>query len=192
SCPTAETKGPAQRVDAMNDRLWAMRQAVVLVRPALEKFYETLDGQQKARLNDLSSTTGSAQPGGSAPAQLSLQACADPAAAYVPWPKEQIERRVRPTNEQRQSLQTLQSTTEGMGQLLMASCPRQAPSTPLERLDAAEKRLNGMLYAVRIIGPQLRTVHNVLRDNQKAAFDSLGQEARGAAPGAPSMAKRER
>jgi hypothetical protein len=192
SCPTAETKGPVQRVDVMRDRVWAMRQAVVLMRPPLESFYQSLDERQKTLLNGMPVTTGSTAPTGATPAQLSLQVCADPAAAAVPWPQAQIERRVRPSNEQRQSLQTLQATTQGMGQLLMASCPRQVPATVLERFDAAEKRLDAMLYAARVIEPQLRTFHSALRDDQKTAFDALGQEARGAAPGAPSMAKGER
>jgi hypothetical protein len=192
TCPTAETKGPVQRVDVMRDRLWAMRQAVVLMRPPLEGFYQSLDERQRTLLNDMRATTGSTEPAGATPAQISLHVCADPAAAAVPWPNAQIERRVRPSNEQRQSLQTLQATTQGMGQLLMASCPRQVPATVLERLDAAEKRLDAMLYAARVIEPQLRTVHSALRDDQRTAFDALGQEARGAAPGAPSMAKGER
>ena len=64
-------------------------------------------------------------------------ACADPASAMVPWPSEEIEQRVRPTQEQRESLQALQMTVQGLGQFLMASCPKDPPTTPLERLGAA-------------------------------------------------------
>jgi LTXXQ motif family protein len=219
-CPAPGTAAsPTQRLDAMMDRLWAMRQSAIIVRPALEKFYGALDEQQKARLKDATSagreTTAEAPPdqraaeatgGPSGFAQL----CADPTAAMMPWPNEQIERRVRPSNEQRENLQTLQMTTQGMAQLLMASCPaaspqgtsppgassprgspKEPPATPLERLDAAEKRLNAMLYAARVVGPALHGFYDSLSDAQKASFNAIGG-ARSSSRGVPSMARGER
>src|SRR5262249_45717219 len=171
---TAKAAGPAsgtvaspeQRLDAMTDRTWALRQAVVIMRTPLESFYDALDAAQKARLDgapaepERRETNADADAGApndaphsgassSGPARL----CGDPAARMTAWPGEQIERRVRPTQEQRASLQMLQMTTQGMAQMLLASCPRAAPATPLDRLDAAEKRLNAMLYATRVVGP---------------------------------------
>jgi LTXXQ motif family protein len=219
-CPAPGTAAsPTQRLDAMTDRLWAMRQSAIIVRPALEKFYGALDEQQKARLEDATSarreTTAEAPSdrreaeatGG--PSGFTLL-CADPTAAMMPWPNEQIERRVRPSNEQRESLQTLQMTTQGMAQLLMASCPgaspqgasppgasssggssKEPPATPLERLDAAEKRLNAMLYAARVVGPAVRGFYDSLSDAQKASFNALGG-ARPSSRGIPSMTRGER
>jgi LTXXQ motif family protein len=214
-CPAPGTAAsPTQRLDAMTDRLWAMRQSAIIVRPALEKFYGALDEQQKARLKDATSarreTTAEAPSdrreaeatGG--PSGFTLL-CADPTAAMMPWPNEQIERRVRPSNEQRESLQTLQMTTQGMAQLLMASCPsaspqgasspgaspKEPPATPLERLDAAEKRLNAMLYAARVVGPAVRGFYDSLSDAQKASFNALGG-ARPSSRDVPSKARGER
>jgi hypothetical protein len=63
-----------------------------------------------------------------------------------------------------------------MAQWLMASCPTDVPSTPLARLDAAEKRLNAMLYAARVVGPALSGFYNSLSEDQKAAFNSIGRQ----------------
>ena len=69
-------------------------------------------------------------------------------------------------------------TTQGMAQQLMASCPKETPATALERLDAAEKRLNAMLYAARVVAPSLRAFTEQLKPEQKARFEALGRDAR--------------
>ena len=169
ACPGAETvASPVQRLNAMSDRLWAMRQAVVLVRIPFDGFYNSLNGNQKARLTDESARTEgraadpNAQPSGAA------RLCG--ATGTAEWPSEHIEQRVRPSDEQRRALETLRMTAMGMAQLLMASCPQDATATPLARLQAAEKRLNAMLYAVRIVGPAFNGFYASLSDEQKAAF----------------------
>jgi hypothetical protein len=43
--------------------------------------------------------------------------------------------------------------TQGMMQFLMASCPGESSTTPLARLNAAEKRLNALLYVSRLMAP---------------------------------------
>src|SRR5207302_1723664 len=42
---------PIGRLDAMHERVEAMLQATILVRPALEKFYDALSDSQKARFH---------------------------------------------------------------------------------------------------------------------------------------------
>jgi hypothetical protein len=179
ACPAADTRAnPVQRLDAMTDRLWAMRQAVVLIRMPLETFVGSLGEEQKGRLNgapsrsarrDVTATDSGARPG-------AARLCADPAAAMVEWPSGEIGQRVRPTDEQRRSLDALRTTAQGMAQWLMASCPTDVPSTPLARLDAAEKRLNAMLYAARVVGPALNGFYSSLSEDQKAAFNAIGRQ----------------
>jgi hypothetical protein len=53
-CPTEEPISPTARVEAMEQRLNAMLQALTTVQPALEKFYNSLTDEQKARFNTLS------------------------------------------------------------------------------------------------------------------------------------------
>jgi hypothetical protein len=169
ACPAAGTAAsPPQRFPAMADRIWAMRQAVVQVRMPFETFYNSLSGNQKARLTDESARTeGRAPDDAAARPSNAMQACA---MMTAPWPAEQIEQRVRPNDEQRRGLETLRMTMMGMGQMLMASCPQEDTTTPLARLNAAEKRLNAMLYATRIVMPTLNGFYASLSDQQKAGF----------------------
>jgi hypothetical protein len=53
SCPTATPETPPGRLDAVAKRLQAMRQAIRIVRPAVEDLYGSLDDEQKARFNAL-------------------------------------------------------------------------------------------------------------------------------------------
>jgi len=69
-----------------------------------------------------------------------------------------------------------------MGRLLMASCPSEPAATPLARLDAAEKRLDAMLYAARVVGPALHGFYDQLNEQQRAGFNALGHELRTSSP----------
>ena len=51
SCPSQVGETPTARLDAMNNRLNAMVQAVKSLRPALAAFYATLSDEQKAQFN---------------------------------------------------------------------------------------------------------------------------------------------
>ena len=53
ACPTDVSLTPVGRIDAMQQRVQAMLNAVKVVRPPLEKFYGTLSDEQKARFNAL-------------------------------------------------------------------------------------------------------------------------------------------
>ena len=53
ACPDDLPSTPAGRMAAMRQRLEAMREAVQIVRPALEKFYGSLSDEQKARFDAL-------------------------------------------------------------------------------------------------------------------------------------------
>jgi hypothetical protein len=53
NCPTYRALTPVVRLEAMEQRLAAMLQAVQTVEPALEKFYGSLNDEQKERFNRL-------------------------------------------------------------------------------------------------------------------------------------------
>jgi hypothetical protein len=55
TCPTYQALTPTGRVEAMEQRLTAMLDAVKTVQPALAKFYDGLSDEQKARFNTLRS-----------------------------------------------------------------------------------------------------------------------------------------
>jgi hypothetical protein len=54
ACPDQTPITPVARLDAMHDRVAAMRDAVDTVRPALARFYASLNDEQKAHLNVMS------------------------------------------------------------------------------------------------------------------------------------------
>lgn len=56
NCPADEALTPPGRLLAMEQRLNAMLQAIKIVLPALEAFYNMLSDEQKARFNALGTT----------------------------------------------------------------------------------------------------------------------------------------
>jgi hypothetical protein len=58
NCPTETALTPVGRIDAMRQRLTAMLDAVIAVRPALEAFYNSLDYEQRARFNVIGTQEG--------------------------------------------------------------------------------------------------------------------------------------
>jgi hypothetical protein len=135
ACPADRPQTPSARLDAMEDRIWAGRQALLGVRAPLEALYASLSDEQKARLNG-PLTQGAPRAAGCRQSTIDL-----PSALMGG-------RRVRPEPTQRPAIDALQKTSMGLSRLLATSCPAAMPATPVERLDAADKRLNSMLYAV--------------------------------------------
>lgn len=180
SCPKDVPLTAPSRLATMQQRVQAMRDAVNIVKPALDKFYGLLSDDQKAAITALASEQRTAQRrnanamGGSCSAAPS-----NVPQSTTPWPSEQIEREVKPTDTQRASLTALQDATAKAADILQASCPPEEARTPPARLDAAGARLDAMLQALTIVRPALDTFYNSLSDEQKAAFDAIGPERTG-------------
>ncbi|HLH92504.1 MAG TPA: Spy/CpxP family protein refolding chaperone [Xanthobacteraceae bacterium] len=133
ACPKAGPQTPTTRLDAMEDRIWAARQALLVTRAPLVKLYDSLTDEQKARLNGPSGQTATRGAGCSV---------SSPDLARM------LQGRGRPDPRQRAGLEALRKTSDGLAKLLASACPATLPATPIERLDAADRRLNSMLYAV--------------------------------------------
>ncbi len=153
---------PPERLKAINDRLWGLRQAMLILRTPLEAAYNTLDDQQKARLNGRGSAAKIACAGDS---------------TQRPWPQDQIEQAIQPNDDQRASLETLRLTSLQMEQAIAYSCPRQPLANPVQRLDAAGDRLNTLLYATMIISRTLNAFYASLTDEQRANFRAVGRSS---------------
>jgi hypothetical protein len=163
---------PTARLRAMQERLFAIRDAGLSIRIALAKFYDSLTNEQRAPFdnNDTTASTDQKQNNGT---QSAAQVCAAQIQAPYAWPAAVIGRRVRPNEQQRVSLEALQKTLFGMAMYLKGACPSDAQLTPIARLDAAMHRLDGMLYAVIAISPALDDFYGQLSDEQKARFNSI-------------------
>jgi len=169
SCPTALPSTPTGRIEAMHQRLDAMLQAVRIVRPALERFYQSLNDEQKARFNALGPDSADQQ------GQRDLtQVCGQRAAGISVVPLEGIERAVRPNEAQRSALRQLQDATSQAANFLQSDCPTYRALTPLGRLEAMEQRLDAMLRAVQTVQPALERFYGSLSDEQKERFNRLG------------------
>jgi LTXXQ motif family protein len=168
ACPTALPSTPTGRIEAMRQRLEAMAQAVRTVRPALDKFYQSLNDEQKARFSALGSDDNQQQ------AKRDLtQACGERASGIASLPLQQIERAVQLDEAQRAGLKELQDATSEAANLLRSDCPTDRALTPVGRLQAMEQRLDAMLRAVQAVEPALQKFYASLGDEQKERFNRL-------------------
>jgi hypothetical protein len=170
ACPTALSSTPTGRIEAMGLRLDAMLQAVKMLRPAIEKFYLSLNDEQKARFNALGPDDDQDQ---KQSRRDLTQACGERASGIANVPLDQIERAVRPNEAQRGALRELQEATAEATNLLKADCPSYRALTPVVRLEAMEQRLDAMSRAVHTVQPALARFYGSLGDEQKERFNRL-------------------
>jgi uncharacterized protein YicC (UPF0701 family) len=154
----------------MHQRLEAMLQAVRTVRPALEKFYQSLNDEQKARFSALGSEGNPDQQ--QAKRDLT-QVCGERASGIASLSLERIERAVQPDEAQRAALKQLQDATSEAANLLGSDCRTDRALTPVGRLQAMEQRLDAMLRAVQAVEPALQKFYASLGDEQKERFNRL-------------------
>jgi hypothetical protein len=178
SCGGSYAMTPPGRLRAMTNRINATLEAVRIVRPALEKFYNSLSDEQQARFNALGPNIGERsqqQPQQEANAQSDT--CGEPKSSLTHLPIERIEAVIRPAATQKESLDRLSGATEKAVQRLQAACPDNVPLTPVGRLEAMEKRLEAMMQAANLVQPALDEFYATLSSEQKARFNTLGQFA---------------
>ncbi len=175
SCPKDVPLTAPSRLASMQQRLQAMRDAVGILQPALEKFYGLLSDDQKAKVTALAAdrrrTTRAAT------ADNGNCNAAQPAA--IAWPGDVIDRDVKPTDAQRASLDALRDAATKAEDTLKSSCRPTGARTPPARLAAVGARLDSLLQAIGTVRPALDTFYNSLSDEQKAAFDAVGPERDG-------------
>jgi LTXXQ motif family protein len=173
TCRDVDPITPTARLKAMQERLFAVRDAGLSIRTSLAGFYDKLSDEQRVRFDSADTASAAeAKPSGGPDAGQICQAQAQ--AAYA-WPSALVGRRVRPNPAQRASLEALQKTLFGMAMYLRGACPNEATSKPVARLDAAMRRLDGMIYAVIAIAPALDDFYGQLSDEQKARFNSINR-----------------
>ena len=178
-CPTAVAFTPTERLAQMQQRLQALTDAVNIVSPPLTKFYDSLSDEQKARFNDIAPP----QPPNAQAAQGQAEARqgqpsvqAQCSASVMAWPADRIDNVVKPDDAQRAKLNALQSAAAQAADVIKAACPSEMPATPPARLAAVGKRLQAMLQAVQTVQPALADFYNLLSDEQKARFNTMGKQ----------------
>jgi LTXXQ motif family protein len=174
-CPTEVSFTPTARLGEMQRRLQALVDAVAIVNPPLQGFYESLSDEQKARFNSIAPPAPK-QTSHNQQAALNPQAECNAGASAMAWPTDLIDRVVKPDDAQRAKLVALQSAASQASDMIKAACPSDLPATPPERLAAVGKRLSTMLQAVSTMQPALADFYNSLSDDQKAHFNGMGKQ----------------
>jgi hypothetical protein len=178
SCGGSYALTPPGRLRAMTNRISATLEAVRIVRPALEKFYDSLSDEQQARFNALGPNVGDrSQPQPRQEANAQSDTCGEPKSGLTQLPIERMETVIRPAGPQKEALDRLSAATEKTIQELQAACPDNVPLTPVGRLEAMQKRLEAMLQAAKLMQPALDEFYAALSSEQKARFNTLGRFA---------------
>jgi hypothetical protein len=175
-CPKDLPSVPTGRLAAMDSRLQVMLAAVQTVRPALERFYQSLSDEQKARFNAIAPANDADAP---AKDQLDLtRFCDEKAPGVTDLPIDRIAQAVQPTPAQRAALDELKDAVVKAAEGLKVNCPAYQTLTPTGRVEAMERRLDTTLAAVKTVQPALAKFYNSLSDEQKARFNSLRSPSR--------------
>jgi hypothetical protein len=189
ACPTDISLTAPNRLAIMQQRIEAMISAVGTLQPALQKFYEVLNDEQKALLSALvedqrsnsNRTSRSSRTRGAT--GVIEQDCGMAQPGLTEWPNAEIERRVQPNDAQRASLAALQDAAAKAADMLKGSCQPDSALTPPARLAEIGKRLTAMLDAVKMVRSALNEFYGTLTDEQKAQFESIGRQRMGMAEG---------
>jgi hypothetical protein len=189
ACPTQISLTATGRLAAMQQRIEAMISAVDTVQPALRKFYDLLNDEQRARLSALAQDQRKTETARNSYGSL-VQSCGAAQASVPDWPAAEIEARVRPTEAQRASLTALQQASAKAAEMLKASCPTTEAITPPARLEAIANRLGTMLQAVKSVRTPLDDFYGKLNDEQKAQFEAIGP-ARTGPPDQPTASDQQ-
>jgi LTXXQ motif family protein len=177
ACPEDLPSTPTGRLEAMQKRTATMLLALSIVQPPMQRFYDSLSDEQKARFNAVGpdvQTASAARRGDQAPDLTQL--CGPEALKATSVPTDRIAQAINPTDAQRTALDGLNDATRKAADFLKSNCPAQQTVTPPGRIAAMEQRLNAMLEAIRIVQPALEKFYGSLTDEQKARFNLLGSQ----------------
>ena len=168
---------PLGRLDAVEKRLDATIQAIQIVRPPLATLYASLNDEQRQRLDAIGAeASGDGHEAGKRVAGNLGALCGRQAESFTKLPIQRIEQTVKPREQQEHALENLKAVSAKAAEELRASCPTQIAENPVPRLDAMSDRLHAMVQAVETIRPALSGFYASLGDEQKAKFNTLGQQ----------------
>ena len=100
--------------------------------------------------------------------------CNPRAAGMAEWRIERIEAAVKPTDAQREALDTLRAASTKAAETISAACTREAPAKAPERLALMEQRLDAMHLAIKTVRPAFDAFYASLGEEQKVKLDAAG------------------
>jgi len=168
TCPNELPSTPTARLTEMRSRVEAMQQAVQVVRPALDAFYNSLSDEQKQRFNALDEGINTAG------REIDVAGlCSRTNERSSGLPVARIEQSLQLSVHQDTALKDLNDASAQAADVLKGSCQPNQSLTPTGRLAAMEDRLNSMLQALDTVQPALAKFYDSLNDEQKARFNRL-------------------
>jgi hypothetical protein len=176
-CGASADLSPPDRLGALVQTIWAVRDAGISVRGPLKTFYDTLTVTQK---NGFASRRPSSEPPAEAKdanpgMNKQYQACASQNAEKAERLVKEIEMRVRPTKDQAASFENFHKVSSDMAKLLIASCVQPIPADPMARLDDANDQLTAVNYAATTVQIAFDDFYAKLDGAQKSRFETLSR-----------------
>ena len=167
---------PPDRLRALVQALWIVRDGDIAMRSPLKNFYESLTSAQK---NSFAAQQPQNAPPPDDNAQggenKQYQACAAQNIGSAERLVKEIEMKVKPDKTQAASLENLHKISSDMAKLLVASCAQPIPADPLARLDSASDQITAMNYAASNVQIALDDFYGRLSQTQKARFEATGR-----------------
>ena len=176
-CGASAELSPPERLGALVQTIWAVRDAGISARGPLKTFYDSLTTTQK-------NSFASRHPQTAPPAEAKdanpgmnrqYQACAAQNAEKAERLAKEIEMRVRPTKDQAASFENFHKVSSDMAKLLIASCVQPIPADPMARLDGANDQLTAINYAATTVQIAFDEFYGRLDGAQKSRFELLGR-----------------
>lgn len=176
-CGASADMSPPDRLGALVQTIWAVRDAGISVRGPLKNFYDTLTVTQK---NSFASRRPQPEPPAEAKdanpgMNKQYQACASQNAERAERLVKEIEMRVRPTKDQAKSFENFHKVSSDMAKLLIASCVQPIPADPMARLDDANDQLTAINYAATTVQIAFDEFYATLDGAQKTRFELLSR-----------------
>ena len=179
TCPALVPATFTERLNAIQDRIWIMHDALLTLRLPFENFYNSLTDEQQRRLRRDEPQSGES---GASVTDGRGQMCAEPAVGIADEIMRAIGRAAPPSEPQRAGVETLRLNSAAMAKLIVDSCPTDPLLGPMGRFAAVADRLNVMLFAAMSMSPALQQLYNSLDDKQKAGLHRTLRQVRRSGP----------
>jgi len=176
NCHQLGDLSPPDRLRALVQALWVVRDGDIAMRAPLKEFHESLTGAQKSSFavqqpQNTPPTNDKTQGG----ENKQYQACAAQNIGSAERLVKEIEMKVKPDKTQAAGLENLHKVSSDMAKLLIASCAQPIPADPLARLDSASDQITAMNYAATNVQIALDDFYGGLSQTQKARFEATGR-----------------
>jgi hypothetical protein len=195
TCPRSVSADPSAQFEAVEQAADVASGALAGVQPALQRFYGTLDDEQKARLlrdmaaparqdqvsrreirhkySDSRRSRRYAETDRTRASPTWNMLCEHMTTALRGWPISDVERNVRLSDGQRISFYELVAASLKVADTLASSCPADDALTPARRLEVLGQRLAALRQAAIGLRPAVQRFFGALDQQQKVRFAGL-------------------